>query len=144
LAAFFAENAALHIRLAAIEKIVDENYSDLLDQMDEAWGRAREIGRVEINAFLESRIVHKPTASVRKQLATAERRAEEAERTRDECTAEYDKGVRIFEQETTRLARIEKAAAAVVEDSEPLAENSDYMLIEKYRIDALRVALEKP
>lgn len=48
----------------------DENYSDLLEQMDEAWGPC--FGNVrgeEVRAFLDSRRTHKPTNSLRKQLA---------------------------------------------------------------------------
>ena len=61
-------------RLRHLERIAGENYADLLDQMDEAWGRwpdagaAPEVGRVEINAFLESRIVHKPATRLRERL----------------------------------------------------------------------------
>jgi len=54
--------------LASLAAVEGENYSDLLDQMDEAWGNAPEIGRSEINAFLESRIVHKPTTRLRAEL----------------------------------------------------------------------------
>ena len=65
-------------RLRHLERIAGENYADLLDQMDEAWGRwpdagaAPEVGRVEINAFLESRIVHKPTTKLRERLRKLE------------------------------------------------------------------------
>lgn len=64
----------IHARLTDAEKaecdviearLKDENYQDLLDQMDEAWGVADLVGRSEINAFIESRMVHKPTASLR-------------------------------------------------------------------------------
>ena len=64
--------------LAAAERVADENYSDLLAQMDEAWGSAPEIGRVEINAFLESRIVHKPTTKLRERLRKLEAVADAA------------------------------------------------------------------
>jgi hypothetical protein len=55
----------LQARVTALEKVADENYSDLLDQMQRAWGDVREIGRAEIDAFLESRVVHKPTTRLR-------------------------------------------------------------------------------
>jgi hypothetical protein len=49
-----------------IERLRDENYTDLLDQMDEAWGRGfAMVGGSEIRAFIESRRVHKPTATAR-------------------------------------------------------------------------------
>lgn len=56
------------IELAELQRIRDENYSDLLDQMQEAWGDSSTIGRSEVNAFLESRIVHKPTTRLREEL----------------------------------------------------------------------------
>jgi hypothetical protein len=77
------------------ERIRDENYQDLLDQMDEAWGvNFQEVGGPEIRAFLESRIVHKPTASLRSELAS---RNQEIERLRKT----HDQGVR-------RLREVEK------------------------------------
>ncbi len=57
-----------------LQRIADENYADLLDQMQERWGDAQEIGRPEINAFMESRFVHRPMRSLRTTLA-AERAA---------------------------------------------------------------------
>lgn len=48
--------------------VTAENYGDLLDQMDEVWGNAQEIGRSEIRAFLESRRVHTPTTRLREQV----------------------------------------------------------------------------
>jgi len=50
---------------AEVEQLRDENYTELLDQMDRSWGNATEIGRTEINVFLESRIVHKPITRLR-------------------------------------------------------------------------------
>ena len=61
------------LELEELGRIRDENYSDLLDQMDERWGNVSEaIGRSEINAFLESRIVHKPAARLRARIKTLE------------------------------------------------------------------------
>ena len=54
---------------AEVGRVKAENYADLLDQMDESWGSAREIGRPEINAFLETRAVHLPTTRLRAQVA---------------------------------------------------------------------------
>ena len=77
-------------RLRHLERIADENYADLLDQMDEAWGHwpdagaAPEVGRPEINAFLESRIVHKPTTELRERLRKLEAVVEAA---REVCHA---------------------------------------------------------
>lgn len=48
----------------------EENYTDLLDQMDEAWGVTGSVNLAEIRAFIESRMVHKPTASLREKIAT--------------------------------------------------------------------------
>lgn len=70
-----------------IEKLRGENYSDLLDQMDEAWGNAREIGRVELNAFIETRRVHVPTTRLRAALEQAERRVGELEKAIQESYA---------------------------------------------------------
>jgi hypothetical protein len=57
---------------AEIARLRAENYSDLLDQMDEAWGTVDEgssdVGRVELQAFLETRSVHKPTTRLREEL----------------------------------------------------------------------------
>lgn len=51
----------------------DENYSDLLDQMDECWGKGHyEVDSAEVRAFLESRIVHKPTTRLRQRVAQLE------------------------------------------------------------------------
>jgi len=58
--------------------VLAENYTDLLDQMDEAWGVSGQPERVEINAFIESRRVHKPTTRLRERIATLEAEIEEA------------------------------------------------------------------
>jgi hypothetical protein len=50
---------------AELDKLRAENYTDLLDQMDEAWGQARTIGREEVTAFLVSRMTHTPTTRLR-------------------------------------------------------------------------------
>lgn len=60
-----AENEKLGRRIGACRKenqrLKDEHYSDLLGQMEEAWGRNyREITGEELRAFLDSRVVHKP------------------------------------------------------------------------------------
>lgn len=54
-------------RVKELEEVANENYTDLLEQMDEAWGSAMEIGRPEVNAMIESRRVHKPTSSLREK-----------------------------------------------------------------------------
>jgi len=48
-------------------RLRDEQYTDLLDQMQEAWGPETygDVGRCEVRAFLQSRIVHMPTTSLR-------------------------------------------------------------------------------
>lgn len=56
-------------RIATLEA---ENYSDLMDQMDEAWGSAHSIGRNEIEAFILSRSVHRPTTKLRERIAELE------------------------------------------------------------------------
>jgi len=60
------------------ERLRAENYHDLLDQMEERWGPMNgggpcdTIGRVEVQAFLESRATHRPTTRLRERLAKAE------------------------------------------------------------------------
>ena len=64
---------------AELEELRDENYGDLLEQMDEAWGPGfNNVRGEEVRAFLDSRRTHKPTRSLRKQLE--EMRAELAAR----------------------------------------------------------------
>jgi len=61
-------------RAEAAERARDENYTDLLDQMAESWGPVSASGdltREEVQAFLSSRIVHKPATILRAQLAVA-------------------------------------------------------------------------
>lgn len=70
----FLAESRLRAENARLQGMADENYSDLLVQMDEAWGATPEsrimaIGRIEINAFLESRLVHKPTTRLREENA---------------------------------------------------------------------------
>lgn len=80
------------ITLAELTRIQDENYSDLLDQMDEAWGKNfGAIGGTEIRAFLESRIVHKPAKRLRAQLSAAQAERDRAELHRAIEATERDK-----------------------------------------------------
>lgn len=55
------------------DRLRDECYTDLLRQMDEAWGkdsgRNQQIGRIEIEAFLASRMTHRPTERHRTRYA---------------------------------------------------------------------------
>jgi hypothetical protein len=62
------DGRAAEAEVERLRRIAGENYMDLLDQMDRSWGNASEVSRLEINAFIESRIVHKPTASLREAL----------------------------------------------------------------------------
>jgi len=73
LAALHAEVERLTAEQDRLQQVADENYADLLDQMQERWGNAQEIGRPEINAFLESRFVHRPTESLRATLSALQR-----------------------------------------------------------------------
>ena len=66
------DDYSLQLNLAAqkvsgLQRLVDENYSDLLDQMDEAWGTIGSVGICEVNAFIGSRMVHQPTTKLREQ-----------------------------------------------------------------------------
>jgi len=61
--------ATLRARLAALES---ENYTDLMDQMTEAWGEGcYKLNREEVFAFISSRYTHKPTTRLRARLAKA-------------------------------------------------------------------------
>ena len=55
-----------------IDRLLSENYWDLIEQMREAWGTlnnpGQEIGWCEIEAFISSRMVHKPTTSLRERI----------------------------------------------------------------------------
>ena len=109
----------LAVDVEALERVSDENYTDLLDQMDEAWGTAMEIGRPEINAMIESRIVHRPTTSLRQRLVTLEaerdewmERADRAEARFPEQNSALVKEVLIFR---ARIAELEAVVAALRE-----------------------------
>lgn len=78
------------LELRELERIRDENYSDLLDEMQERWGDASTIGRSEINAFLESRIIHKPATRLRD--AASNMKAEIVKRVREKAARHSGNG----------------------------------------------------
>lgn len=72
--------AAIMALQKQLEELRDENYGDLLEQMDEAWGPSfNNVRGEEVRAFLDSRRTHKPTRSLRKQLEEIKSRTEYAE-----------------------------------------------------------------
>lgn len=78
-AAYCAERAAhatTRRERDRLQRIADENYTDLLDQMDEVWGTLAhgpsKVGRVEVQVFLETRRVHTPTTRLRARVGVLE------------------------------------------------------------------------
>lgn len=84
------------------EKLGAENYQDLADQMDEAWGyapgRRLNVQWPELHAFLCSRSTHRPTESLRARIAHLEK-----------CNAAFKEEEEMRVAYETKLVRVVEA-----------------------------------